>query len=413
MNTFRLIAACAALLTGAAVAGQSLTLANLKGPIARAGGTAEARSIAELWRQVNALVPTAAAPAPGPSPEPSPAPSVAAPTVPNRAALLVPAAVPPGSPPPEEIGNFRFICTAGPMNWDDAILYPGRIGGSPHLHQNYGNTLIDGNSTHESLVAAGESTCSNALNRSAYWVPALMTGDGRNTIRPDWINIYYKRLPASSPTCRKMAPKGCVGIPRGLRVVSGFDMKRMHDKQPENLTFSHRCATDGKPSNHRALLAEAIADCGGSGEIVSAISFGDCWNGQLDSPDHRSHLTFPRWDQGASGTPWPGPCPRSHPYLIPQLSQLLQYTIAPGDGAVYFASDRMNGMDMAPGSTFHADYIEGWDEQTRLTWEAHCLDRKLNCSDGVLGDGTMLKRPVLTYKADPRLMPVPARPGPD
>ncbi len=388
MMRVRMIAAGVALLVAATAYGQSLTLTNLKGPIAKAGGTTEARSIGELWTQIRALTTTAAPPSPGL----------------NRAALLVPVPVPPESPPPEEIGNFRFICTPGPLNYDDAILYPGQPGAS-HLHQNYGNTKITAASTHDTLLATGDSTCSNALNRSGYWVPALLTGDDRHVIVPDWINIYYKRLPASSPRCKVLAAKGCVGIPTGLRVVSGFDMKRMGEAQRENQTFSHRCASDGKPSVHRKLLAEAIADCGGEGQIVSAISFGDCWNGELDSPDHRAHLAFGRQD--GFGNPR---CPSSHPYMIPQLSQLVAYTIAKGDGDVHFASDRMPGHAMPAGSTFHADYIEAWDAQTRLTWEAHCIDRKLNCSDGVLGDGTMLKRPNLTYKAEPRLVPVPARP---
>ena len=73
----------------------------------------------------------------------------------------------PVSADPDTVGAFRFICTAGPLNYDDAIVYPGQIGGSPHLHQNYGNTLINGKSTHENLLVAGDSTCSNALNRSA------------------------------------------------------------------------------------------------------------------------------------------------------------------------------------------------------------------------------------------------------
>ena len=36
--------------------------------------------------------------------------------------------------------STTFICTAGQMNYDDPILYPGVKGGSPHLHQWYGNT---------------------------------------------------------------------------------------------------------------------------------------------------------------------------------------------------------------------------------------------------------------------------------
>lgn len=409
MTKFRraaiVVAAGMVLLTAAVVSGHSLSLASLKGPIMRAGLTDEALSVRRLWRQINGVAPAAPTESVG---APEPAASAAVPAGPvreaDRAALLVPAVVP-GTAAPDVLGAFRFICTAGPINWDDAIVYPGQIGGSPHVHQNYGNTLVNANSTHENLLEGGDSTCSNALNRSAYWVPALITGDGKNTIRPDWINIYYKRLPASNPGCFTVAKKGCVGLPTGLRALSGYDMKRMGDKQPENITFSHRCATDGKPSIHRKLLAEAVADCGGAGQIVSEVVFGNCWNGKLDSPDHRKHLAV-----GGYGDWGYYRCPTSHPYMIPQLAQLVAYTIQPSDGDIYFASDRMNGMNMPGGSTFHADYIEAWDKKTRETWETNCLDKMLSCSDGVLGDGTMMKRAQLTYKADPRLMPIPARP---
>lgn len=309
----------------------------------------------------------------------------------------------PQSMAPDVVGAFRFICTAGQLNYDDPILYPGVKGGSMHLHQWYGNTEGNYASTYASLRTSGESTCSNKLNRSAYWVPALMTGAGK-VIQPDYMSIYYKRLPDGDPMCLKVSAKGCVGIPTGLRVVSGYDMKRMGEAQPENDTFTHRCISPNKTQVHRKTLAEAVADCGGSGQIMTAINFGSCWDGQLDSADHRSHLTHAVY-RGQSY----GECPATHPYIIPELTQQIAYTIEASDGDVWFSSDRMNGMKMAGGSTFHADYMEGWDPATRKTWESRCIGLMLNCSDGELGDGTMLKRGSLTYAAAQRLVDAPAR----
>ncbi|MBI0477207.1 DUF1996 domain-containing protein [Sphingomonas sp. MA1305] len=327
----------------------------------------------------------------------------------DRASFIVPgyerngSYVPP-SAAPDVVGAFRFICTAGQMNYDDPILYPGVKGGSPHLHQWYGNTNGDYASTYATLRASGDSTCSNMLNRSAYWVPALMNAAGK-VIQPDYLSIYYKRLPDGDPLCLKESAKGCVGIPTGLRVVSGYDMKRMGQDQPENATFNFRCISPNKPSDHHATLAEAVKDCGGSGQIMAAINFGSCWNGQLDSADHRSHLTHGVY-QGQS---YPE-CPATHPYIIPELTQQIAYTIAADDGDIWFSSDRMNGMTMPGGTAFHADYMEGWDPQTRDTWNSQCIGKMLNCSDGELGDGTMLKRGPLTYAAVQRLVTPPARP---
>ncbi|WP_288935721.1 DUF1996 domain-containing protein, partial [uncultured Sphingomonas sp.] len=211
-------------------------------------------------------------PVPTPSPTPTPSttqPSSVTPIASNfdRAPLIVTGydhGIPGNLPPsmaPDVVGAFRFICTAGQMNYDDPILYPGVKGGSPHLHQWYGNTAGNYASTYATLRASGDSTCSNMLNRSAYWVPALMNAAGK-VIQPDYLSIYYKRLPDGDPMCLKESAKGCTGIPTGLRVVSGYDMKRMGEAQPENITFTHRCISPGKPSIHRQTLADAISDCG-------------------------------------------------------------------------------------------------------------------------------------------------------
>lgn len=84
------------------------------------------------------------------------------------------------------------------------------------------------------------------------------------------------------------------------------------------------------------------------------IGFGNCWTGTLDSADYRSHLTHGAYDQMSGQLR----CPASHPYLVPELTQGVAYTIEAGDGEAWFASDRMNGMVMKPGSTFHAEYMK-------------------------------------------------------
>ena len=338
-------------------------------------------------------------PAPTPTPAPTLAPASVTPIASNfdTSAWLWSGFSLPNNMAPDVVGAFRFVCSPGQVSYDDPILYPGVKGGSSHLHQFYGNTGADYASTYASLRTTGESTCSNKLNRSAYWIPAFLNGAGKAII-PDYISIYYKRHADGDPACMLEAAKGCADIPAGLRVVAGFDMKRMNEAQPENRNYTFRCISPNKPSIHHSTVAEAIADCGGSGQIMAFIGFGSCWNGELDSADHRSHLVVPQY----VGHSYPQ-CDAAHPYLIPELSQQIAYTVAADDGPIYFASDRMNGMNMAGGSSFHSDYMEGWDPNTRLTWERNCIGKLLNCSDGQLGDGTMMKRGALPALAEPRL----------
>src|SRR5215210_4308885 len=51
---------------------------------------------------------------------------------------------------PDEVGAFRFSCLPGHIARDDPIVYPGQPGKS-HLHQFFGNTDTDANSTYQSL----------------------------------------------------------------------------------------------------------------------------------------------------------------------------------------------------------------------------------------------------------------------
>lgn len=37
-------------------------------------------------------------------------------------------------PASDVVGAFRFICQPGQLNCHDPILYPGQVGGSPHVH---------------------------------------------------------------------------------------------------------------------------------------------------------------------------------------------------------------------------------------------------------------------------------------
>jgi hypothetical protein len=324
----------------------------------------------------------------------------------DRATQLSPAPVPP-SAAPDVVGAFRFICQPSHLNYDDPIVYPGMIGGSPHLHQWFGNTLGNGKSTYKTLRTTGESTCMGLLNRSAYWQPAVIDQDNM-VVQPDYISIYYKRRPKSDPQCKIMGT-ACIGIPRGLRFIFGFDMTRMHEQQPENQGFTYKCVTP--QWGDRGLKVDRLDQlaCLPGDSVMINLSSPECWDGKnLDSADHRSHLANAGY--GNNGV---YKCPKTHPYVIPQFTLGASYAVLSDDDLKvwHLSSDRMSGMPVMPnGSTFHADWYGAWDIETQATWESHCIDRLLNCSDGTLGNGTIMKRPAgFGYKAGPRVK-IPARP---
>ena len=320
----------------------------------------------------------------------------------------------PPSAAPDVVGAFRFVCSAGHLGYDDPIVYPGKPGAS-HLHQFFGNTATDAHSTYESLRTTGESTCGNKLNRSAYWVPAMLNGKGK-VIRPDYVTVYYKRLPASSPDCTKFG-KACVELPRGLRFVFGFNMFNPADKATGTPHFNCDGKT-GKPGHYPDLVA-AAANCPPGNRIGMLIAAPHCWDGKrLDSPDHRAHMahhSYGNWGYAR--------CPATHPFLVPTFTLGVWYTVdedldrsgqwSAGTKTWHLSSDAMPGEPpRRPGTTLHSDWFGAWDDDVMAAWTAHCINKMLNCSSANLGNGWKLK-PVSAdvVRADPHAVDMPPPPA--
>lgn len=363
-------------------------------------------------------------PAPAPTPAPTPAPAPA--TIPTPgldmvadgidvAAYLTKSwgtgAIPPSSTP-DVVGAFRFICQPGQLAFDDPIVYPGQPGKS-HLHQFFGNTGANANSTYASLRTSGSSTCGNFLNRSAYWMPAMMNGKGM-VVSPNYVSIYYKRRPASDPECAKMA-KACVQIPRGLRFVFGYDMLNPMGERTGAGYFN--CDGVGAIPGHYPSIVDAAKNCPIGAHLGAVISSPECWNGKdLDSPNHRSHVAYTVRDVGTGRVS----CPATHPYMIAQFTLGAWWDVdadldrsGTWDGAFnswHLSSDDMPGMPMKPGTSFHADWFGAWNDEVLAMWENGCINLKLNCSGADLGNGKQLKQGYPDkWTASPHLVPIPPR----
>ena len=322
----------------------------------------------------------------------------------------------PESGAPDVVGAFRFICNAGQIAADDPIVYPGQPGRA-HLHQFFGNTAANANSTYASLRTSGDSTCNNPLNRSAYWMPAMMNGRGK-VVRPDYVSIYYKQIPASDPKCNPGSGSGqvmgkCINIPRGLKYVVGYNMSE--PGKNEN-PFHFNCDGPGAVSGHFRSIVDAAKGCPVGARLGAVISAPECWDGRnLDSPDHRSHMAYMSYGD------WSYPrCPSTHPYVIPGFTMGAWYTTdadldrsgtwTPGKPTWHLSSDAMPGMPlMTPGTSFHADWFGAWDDGVMKTWFDHCINKLLNCSGGELGNGKQMHMfKGFSWYAEPRVVDVPA-----
>lgn len=321
------------------------------------------------------------------------------------------------------VGAFRFLCNFSQLIYDDPIMFPAQAGQKKsHLHVFFGNTAANGNSTFASLRASGGSTCGgdgngHAPNRSAYWAPAMLDGVG-HVVMPNLASVYYKRLPLSDPKCSLSNPQGegnCVPLPNGLRYIFGFDM--VSGTAPAG-SFWWACVgqtaipwnSSDPAQDHYPSLAYAATKCpsgvnpdGSHNEIVAVIAAPNCWDGvNLDSPDHRAHMAY-EYDTHAGYFR----CPADHPYLVPAFKLSIAYTVDANLPTWKLSSDAMYS-SLPAGSTLHSDWFGAWDNLVEKTWMDNCINKRLSCTGGDLGNGQQIKpSPSFTQIANPRLVPVP------
>lgn len=191
----------------------------------------------------------------------------------NRASLILPAPLP-KSAAPDTAGTFRIICISGHVSRDDPIVCPGQQDKS-HLHHWFGNTLANVHSTYASLRATGDSTCMNVLNRSSYWMRAMLDGKG-SVVRPDYVSIYYKRVPSSSAECQRTG-KACVNLPRGLRFIFGYDMV---SGTPSTGGGYFDCTGPTATPRHCTTTTEAAGNCPAGNRLSAIITAPACWDGK-------------------------------------------------------------------------------------------------------------------------------------
>jgi hypothetical protein len=275
----------------------------------------------------------------------------------------------PSSSANEPTGNFRTFCRPSALGFIDPIVSPGVP--SMHLHQLFGNTSVDVDSTYESLLAFGDSTCDGGpLNRTVYWPPAMLDADGRVVVPID-MQIYYKAQAylSGSLADRQASIAAVQPLPAGLRMVSD--------------SYRFRCENGG-PSSQR------IPDTCNGGKLLAEVFFPSCWAGivdgepRLDSADHRSHMAFPVRDPHWGNLT----CPASHPVQLVEITEIITYPAATDQAGWRLSSDLAMGSD--DGLTMHADWFGAWDPRILDRWHRECVQAMRNCGGSQLGDGTAL-----------------------
>ena len=277
---------------------------------------------------------------------------------------------PGGSDATIETGSaFRTWCSFSHFGYNDPVVFPGQENVA-HLHMFFGNTLTSFNSNGDSILNAGGSTCDGGvLNRTAYWIPAMLDGRG-NAVVPHWMFLYYKTFKKRSVTPQPAVTEAEV-FPEGLQILN--TAKSTMPNQPTN-NIDFWCGDvhgNVKHSTHR----EYIPDC--SGLVTQRVRFPYCWDGRLRSDDY-SHMVYPIGDYGA------GVCPDTHTRRIPHIEYQLTYSVPPGTNtsAWHLSSDVNPTTKQVAngGSTMHGDWMNGWNTRINEQWNQNCTRTLWDCS---------------------------------
>ena len=288
--------------------------------------------------------------------------------------------------PASDIGAFRTGCQVTKFAFDDPIVFPGQPGKS-HLHTFFGNTGIDAYTTSTTLASTGNSTCrGGTINRSSYWVPSMIdTRTGAPLAPLLESNFYYK-------TGYALPPSAISEVPVGLRMISG-DAKGSPTAPSSAASYS--CVWDGGNSNWQ----KSIPDCPVSGTswLIMGIDFPQCWDGvNLDSPDHKSHMTNPIGG-GVNHNDYANnhqACPATHPVALPQIAYQILYPVkVAGETKHWRLSSDNYDLTQPGGYSGHGDYMMAWKPEIVKIWTQKCDREQKDCHSHLLGDGRAMVVP--------------------
>ena len=271
-------------------------------------------------------------------------------------ALLLAAAiaVPAAATTRTGIPGWEVFCNFSHRAQVDPIISPGVVP-SAHMHDFYGNTSTDQNSTPTSL-RAGSTNCELTADRAAYWTPTLYSNDVALT--PTRVHVYYRW--GNITDYAHIAP-----LPPGARMIAGSMDATAANPSPTS-QVGWTCGKQGE------ALTVAPKDCrgtdygmNGSAEMVEHFFFPNCLrdNGVGSDP---MNYTYSRNGACAAGT-----------HAVVRLSE--DFAWAAQDPA----SLRISAMD---GSLYreHADFMQGWTTATMKRLTTQCVNAGVQC--GPLSD---------------------------
>ena len=243
--------------------------------------------------------------------------------------------------------EFQANCSLTANRPDDPIVYPG-LPGASHMHTFVGNRTTNASSTASSLLGGGTS-CTNPHDRSAYWFPSFYKGT--QLVEPTGNQvIYYK---SGILNYWEVQP-----FPQALRFVVGSPTATLAEFRDSPGTV------EGFECGDISRSWDIPTSCVAGSQVNVRYQSPSCWDGvNLDSPNHKSHMSYPVG----------GYCPATHPVAVPMLEFKIAFPASGDLSQARLASGR--------GYTWHYDFFNAWDNPAILdALVTHCINGGLQCN---------------------------------
>ena len=323
--------------------------------------------------------------------------------------------------------KFRITCNDAFYGSADPIIAFGKE--APHHHTFIGNMGVYENggieavrtATYKDLREHPKSSCSGGpLNATLYWEPTLFyeRADGVNVpVRPNVVSFYYTLSYAHTGHMYRLL--------RGLAFIGGVDpADRLNTERLAEIpngqgwlktrryngwggwgcynrgTVIPLAVGNDADANGANFARQLVNDdgsdpWGGACEnpaylLIASNGAPSCWDGHnLTSPNGRDHFRYSIM-QTQDQNPTHQRCPDGW-WQVPHFEVKSEFPNGRAGGPaghawrsrLHLSSDRMDPdpTNWHPrGSTFHFDWMNGWDSVIQQTWQIHCA--------GVAIDGT-------------------------
>ncbi|MEG8275370.1 DUF1996 domain-containing protein [Streptomyces sp. AHA2] len=248
------------------------------------------------------------------------------------------------------VAEFLAECPYSHRLPDDPIVFPG-LPGASHMHSFFGSRVTNAHTDVTDLLGSA-TTCAPAVDTSSYWVPTLYRND--QPVEPTGTTFYYLGEGVRDDVIQRIRP-----FPQGLRIVAG-NARATGVGDPTSVA-RWSCLHHGEVNPSKDFVT-----CPAGSMLESYLDFPQCWNGKdLDSADHKSHMSYPV----------NGACPATHPVPVPKLRQVLRYPVSGSTQGLRLAS--------GPGYTMHGDFFNAWPENELARRVTNCINAIVKCgADG-------------------------------